>query len=56
LKAGESAVITGSDNKEWFSVKSSSGETGWFAVDDYHMIRGTGLPAEDYFDGLINAG
>lgn len=56
LKAGESAVITGSDNREWFSVKSSSGETGWFAVDDYHMIRGTGLPAEDYFDGLINAG
>lgn len=56
LKAGEAAVITGSDNKEWFSVKSSSGETGWFAVDDYHLIRGTGLPAEDYFDGLINAG
>lgn len=56
LKAGEPAVITGSDNKEWFSVKNSSGETGWFAVDDYHMIRGTGLPAEDFFDGLINAG
>ncbi|MBP1917968.1 SH3 domain-containing protein [Youngiibacter multivorans] len=56
LKAGESCVITGSDNKEWFSIKNSSGETGWFAVDDYHMIRGTGLPAEDYFSGLINAG
>jgi hypothetical protein len=56
LKKGEVVTLQDSDNKEWVSVVNSKGETGWFAVDDYMTIRGTGRTADQFFEGLSNAG
>ena len=56
LKKGEVVTLQDSDNKEWVSVVNSKGETGWFAIDDYMTIRGTGKTADAYFEGLVNAG
>lgn len=55
LKKGEIATILASDNIEWCIVENSKGETGWFAVDDFHEIRGLGLFASDVFGGLSYA-
>ncbi len=56
LKVGEVVIIKETDNKSWCSVVNSKGETGWFEVYDYDMIKGTDLSAAEFFDGLDYAG
>lgn len=56
LKVGEIVTIKETDNKKWCSVVNSKGETGWFEVYDYDMIKGTELSAAEIFDGLDYAG
>lgn len=60
LRAGEKAVLKGSDDKVWCLVEKADGETGWFAVDGYgtgeQIVRETGLPVQEMFEGLFSAG
>lgn len=56
LKKGEVVTLQDSDNQEWVSVVNAEGETGWFALDGYSTIRGTGKTADQFFEGLVNAG
>lgn len=55
LKKGEKVTIVASDNKEWCLVENSQGETGWFAVDNFDIIRGLNKRASEVFNGLSNA-
>lgn len=55
ISPGESVTIKDTDDREWCSVVNSKGETGWFAVDEFDMIRGSGLRASEIFDGLSYA-
>lgn len=55
LKKGEKVTIVASDNKEWCLVENSKGETGWFAVDNFDIIRGLNKRASEVFNGLNNA-
>jgi len=55
LKKGEMVTIVGSDNKEWCLVENSQGQKGWFALDGYNTVRGTGLSADEIFSGLCHA-
>lgn len=56
LKKGEKVTIVASDNKEWCLVENSKGETSWFAVDNFDIIRGLNKRASEVFNGLSNAG
>lgn len=53
LSPGEEVVITLTDDARWFCVQNSSGQTGWFEVEDFHTINS--LPATDIFEGLFMA-
>lgn len=55
LEVGESATILSSDNKEWCLVETSTGVQGWFAVENFNIIKGTNLSATDVFEGLSMA-
>lgn len=55
LLPGEEATILLSDDKEWCFAENSKGVKGWFAVDGYDIIRGTGKHAREIFHGLSNA-
>lgn len=55
LKKGEKVTIVASDNKEWCLVENSQGETGWFAVDNFDIVRGLNKRASEVFIGLNNA-
>lgn len=52
LRPGESVIIRETDDREWCSVVNSKGETGWFAVDSFDVVRNTGMHANEVFDGL----
>ena len=52
LQTGEKVTIVASDNKAWCLVKNSKGKQGWFAVDEFCIIRGTNLAASEFFEGL----
>jgi len=55
LNPGEDALIYASDDKEWLLIVNKDGLEGWVAIDNYNEIRGTGLTADEYFEGLIYA-
>ncbi len=56
LKKNEKATITRCDDKKWCEITGAKGERGWFAVEDYDVIVGTGgLHGGDVFDGLSYA-
>lgn len=55
LEPWEDVKITRCDNKQWCEVENSKGEIGWFAVERFDMIRGTGLSASEFFNGLCYA-
>ncbi len=48
-------TITGTDNNRWCFVKTFDGIEGWFFVQDYFYINGTGIEAYNIFDGLSYA-
>lgn len=52
LEPGELATILSSDGREWCLIRNSKGEEGWFAIDRYDTIRGTGQRACEFFDEL----
>lgn len=52
LQEGDVVTIVGCDDVAWCKIKNAQENTGWFAVDDYSIMRGTVRPASDYFDGL----
>lgn len=52
LSPGEAVLIRETDDREWCSVVNSKGETGWFAVDGFDVVRNTGKHANEVFDGL----
>lgn len=51
LKPGDEAIIKASDDIAW-CVVTKDGLEGWFAVDDYYMIRGLNRQADQVFEGL----
>ncbi len=53
LNAGDTAVITLTDDMQWFCVKNTSGQKGWFEITGFYTING--MPATDVFDGLMMA-
>lgn len=55
ISPGETITIKDTDDREWCSVVNSKGETGWFAVDGFDIIRDTGLHANEVFEGLSYA-
>lgn len=55
LRKGEEVMLVASDNKEWCLVENSEGKRGWFAIEGYHTIRGTGEEAGAFFNGLCYA-
>lgn len=55
LQAGDRVTITGCDDVAWCQVKTTTGRMGWFSVENFNQIRGTGESAEAYFEGLSNA-
>jgi len=56
LRQGDTVTLTDCDNKEWVSVMNSAGEIGWFAVDQFNSVVGTGKSGTEIFDGLFSAG
>lgn len=52
LRPGESVIISETDDREWCSVVNSKGETGWFAVDRFDIMRDSGVRASEVFEGL----
>lgn len=55
LEPWEDVRLTLCDNKQWCEVENAKGEKGWFAVEQFDVIKGTGLSASVYFDGLSYA-
>ncbi|GEM_PF-6864156 len=55
LQKDEAVKITGCDDVMWCIVKKANGVNGWFAVENFDSIVGTGLQAQDVFSGLSNA-
>lgn len=47
--------IIGTDNKKWCFVETENGIKGWFYVDNYYFINGTGVEAFKIFYGLSYA-
>jgi hypothetical protein len=45
-------TIIGTDNKKWCFVETENGIKGWFFVDNYYFINGTGVKSFDIFYGL----
>lgn len=58
LKAGETAIIDVTDNREWCHIRTASGRSGWFSVNE-GFPTGEGddsyFQFEEVFDGLSNA-
>lgn len=48
-------TIIGTDNKKWCFVETENGIKGWFFVDNYYFINGTGVEAFKIFYGLSYA-
>lgn len=55
LNEGQKARIVGTDNKEWCLIETSTGKRGWFAIDNYWIIRDVNLEAPKVFSGLCYA-
>ncbi len=55
LKPGEKVTILKCDNDKWCSVRNAKGEIGWFAVEDFDIIKNVGLHAFEVFSGLCYA-
>lgn len=55
LKPGEKVMIVSCDNNTWCSVRNAEGEMGWFAIEDYDIIKNVGLHASEVFNGLCHA-
>lgn len=56
LQKDETVKITGCDDVMWCVVEKANGVKGWFAVENFDIIKGTGLQAQDVFSGLFSAG
>jgi hypothetical protein len=52
LRRGQRVNILGSDDRKWCLVETEDGVRGWFAVEDYSLVVGTGKQAHEVFDGL----
>ncbi len=52
LEVGDSATIVSCDDETWCLLQNKAGDEGWFAVEDYDHIVGTGLTSGDVFEGL----
>jgi len=55
LTPGETVTILASDNKKWCLVRNDTGMEGWFQIERYSNIHGTGEEAATFFDGLSYA-
>ncbi len=55
LNKGEIAKIIGCDDIAWCVIEKSDGVHGWFAVENFDIVKGVGLHAGDVFLGLSNA-
>lgn len=52
LTVGEEVTLLYSDNKKWCQVEKENGVKGWFEVENFDKIKGTGYTAKDVFEGL----
>lgn len=55
LRKGDVVTIVGCDDIAWCQIMNAQGITGWFAVEDFYIIKDTGKPATDFFEGLSYA-
>ncbi len=55
LKKGEVVSLIGCDDIHLCGVETEKGTIGFFFVEEFNQIRGTGESADAYFDGLSNA-
>ena len=55
VKKGDEVLLKDTDDSEWCSVVTKSGETGWMAVDEDYKVRGTAYYTYDLFEGLTIA-
>lgn len=55
VKKGDEVLLKDTDDREWCSVVTKSGETGWMAVDEDYKVRGTSHYTYDLFEGLTIA-
>lgn len=56
LKPGEIINMAECDNLSWCLIRTADGREGWFQVDGFDEVMGTGLHVSDYFSGLCYAG
>lgn len=52
LKKGDKVKIVGTDNKEWCLVERADGGKGWFAVEDFIVVKKLEKVASEVFEGL----
>lgn len=55
LKKGEAVRIVGCDDIAWCMAENSAGIRGWFAIQDFDLIKALSLHASEVFTGLSNA-
>ena len=51
VKSGEKVRLLGTDNFHWCLLANERGQTGWFAVDNFTVIRELGLDAREVLTG-----
>lgn len=56
LQKDETVKIVGCDDIAWCVIEKADGVQGWFEVENFDSIKGVGLPAQEVFLGLSNAG
>jgi hypothetical protein len=52
LTVGEEVTLLYSDNKRWCQVEKENGLKGWFEIENFDKIKGTGYSAKDVFEGI----
>lgn len=55
LTPDEEVTIIGCDDIAWCQIETSSGGTGWFAIEQFNILKNTGKPITDYLEGLSYA-
>lgn len=55
LKIGEKVDIIGANDKGWCLLETTTGISGWLAVDKDNKVKELGINAQQVFEGLIIA-
>lgn len=55
LKKDDIVTIVGCDNIEWCKIQTTDGKQGWFALENFNIIKGAEIQVGEIFAGLSNA-